>query len=107
MIWLLFERLALNTSLIITLAYLVSKTKTFKKTLRGKASRRDMALLICIFGAMGIAGTYTGIEIKDALANSRVVGVVAAGLLGGPILGLGAGLVAGLHRVVNPCLQEA
>lgn len=100
MIWLLFQRLPLNTSLIITLAYLVSKTKTFKKTLRGKASRKDMLFLICIFGTMGIAGTYTGIEIKGALANSRVVGVVAAGLLGGPWMGLGAGLFAGIHRAL-------
>lgn len=100
MVWLLFERLALNTSLIITLAYLVSKTKIFKKTLRHKASQRDKFLLVCVFGAMGIAGTYTGIEIKGALANSRVVGVVAAGLLGGPLMGVGVGLLAGVHRIL-------
>lgn len=99
MVWQLFERLTLNTSLIITLAYLVSKTKIFKKTLRGKASRKDKFLLICVFGMMGISGTFTGVEIKGALANSRVVGVVAAGLLGGPLMGLGAGVLAGVHRI--------
>lgn len=98
MFWELFERLALNTSLIVTLAYLVSKTKLFKKSFQGKANQRDKWLLILIFGSMGIAGTYTGIDIKGALANSRVVGVVAAGLLGGPFIGIGAGLLAGIHR---------
>jgi two-component system sensor histidine kinase LytS len=100
MVWVLFERLALNTSLIITLAYLVSKIKIFKKTLRRQASRRDKFLLVCVFGAMGIAGTFTGIEIKGALANSRVVGVVAAGLLGGPLMGIGAGVLAGAHHAL-------
>ena len=35
----------------------------------------------------------------EALANSRVIGVVVAGLLGGYRLGIEAGLIAGLHRM--------
>ncbi|EGD49902.1 signal transduction histidine kinase, LytS [Thermoanaerobacter ethanolicus JW 200] len=51
-----------------------------------------------IFGVIGIAGTYVGVPIKDAIANSRVVGPMVAGLIGGPLVGLGAGLIAGVHR---------
>jgi len=35
----------------------------------------------------------------EAIANSRVIGVVVAGLLGGYRLGIGAGLIAGIHRM--------
>src|SRR5690606_36387312 len=34
----------------------------------------------------------------EAIANSRVIGVVLAGLLGGYKVGIGAGLIAGIHR---------
>jgi len=37
--------------------------------------------------------------VDEAIANSRVIGVVVAGLLGGYKLGVGAGLIAGLHRM--------
>lgn len=100
MFWQLFARLAQNISLIVTMAYLMSRTKLFKRTLKGKANAQEKLILILIFGILGIAGTYTGIEIKGALANSRVVGVVVGGLLGGPIVGILAGILAGTHRAL-------
>ncbi|GAA3331753.1 hypothetical protein GCM10020331_089570 [Ectobacillus funiculus] len=36
-----------------------------------------------------------GVEPANAIANTRVMGVGIGGLLGGPLVGLGAGLVAG------------
>ncbi|WP_348639445.1 sensor histidine kinase [Salibacterium salarium] len=67
-----------------------------------------------MFGLFGILGTYSGLTVNaeqatymrwalelgegEAIANSRVIGVVAAGLLGGWKIGLGAGLIAGVHR---------
>lgn len=72
-------------------------------------------LLILIFGAFGVISNYTGIEINNgaivsqtwqadvdydaAIANTRIMGVAIGGLLGGPIVGLGVGLIAGLHRL--------
>jgi two-component system sensor histidine kinase LytS len=88
---LLFERLSLNICLIITVAYLVSKTKLFHRTIRGSSTARDKILLIILFGCVGIIGSYIGFPIKGALANARVVGVVAGGLLGGPGIGLAIG----------------
>ena len=39
-----------------------------------------------------------GIPVHGAIANSRVVGVFVAGLIGGPLIGLLSGFVAGIHR---------
>jgi len=51
-----------------------------------------------IFGAVSIFGTYSGIEIFGAIANVRDLGPMIAGLIGGPVIGLGAGLIGGIHR---------
>lgn len=95
---LLFERLSLNITLIITVAYLLSKTGLFNRTIKGIASFSEKVILIIFFGCVGIIGTFIGFPIAGALANTRVVGVVAGGLLGGPAIGLVAGIIAGGHR---------
>ncbi|KLU62465.1 sensor histidine kinase YehU [Peptococcaceae bacterium CEB3] len=98
MFWRLFLKLAQNISVIVTISYLLSKTRIFKKAMRLKNSWAEKLLLVAVFSAIGIMGTYTGVSIKGALANSRVVGVVVGSLLGGPFVGIGAGIIAGLHR---------
>ena len=51
-----------------------------------------------LFGIFGILGTYTGNSVFHSYANLRAMGVITAGLFGGPWVGLGAGLIAGGHR---------
>jgi Putative regulator of cell autolysis len=100
MFWKLFRDLALNISLIVTLAYLMTRTNLFRQTLLGKANTQEKIFLVFFFGCLGIAGTYSGVEIKGALANSRVIGVAVGGLLGGPMVGIAAGILAGGHRAL-------
>jgi two-component system sensor histidine kinase LytS len=50
-------------------------------------------------GLLGMLGTYWGIPVQGALANTRVIGPMIAGLYGGPLAGLVAGVMAGLHRL--------
>jgi two-component system sensor histidine kinase LytS len=72
--------------------------RSVKNLLMGKATRREKIYFAIIFGAFGIAGTYMGVPINDAIANSRVVGVALGGILGGPIVGFFSGVIAGGHR---------
>lgn len=59
--------------------------------------------LIIFFGMFGILGTYSGNAIFQSIANLRAMAVVTAGLFGGPLVGLGAGLIAGSHRfLIDP-----
>lgn len=85
-------------SVFATLAFLLSQTAMFRRLVNRCLVPRDKVWLTVIFGLFGIAGTYAGIPVDDALANSRVVGVMAAGLVGGPLMGVAAGLIAGGHR---------
>ncbi|WP_035247593.1 LytS/YhcK type 5TM receptor domain-containing protein [Desulfogranum mediterraneum] len=59
--------------------------------------------LIIFFGLFGILGTYSGNAIFNSIANLRAMAVITAGLFGGPLVGLGAGLIAGGHRfIIDP-----
>jgi two-component system LytT family sensor kinase len=57
--------------------------------------------LFVFFAAVSIMGTYLGISVQggEAIANTRAVGSVLAGLLGGPFLGVAVGATAGLQRL--------
>lgn len=81
-----------------TLAFVLSQTSMFRHIIYRQVELRERVLLTLIFGGIGILGTYAGIPVNDALANSRVVGVMAAGLVGGPVMGVSAGFIAGGHR---------
>ncbi|MFU0783162.1 MAG: Signal transduction histidine kinase, LytS [Thermoanaerobacterium thermosaccharolyticum] len=90
--------LAERFSMIGLLAFILSKANFFKKVISNNVSYKDLSILIIIFSLIGIIGTYVGIPINGAIANSRVVGPMIAGLLGGPFIGFLVGFIAGLHR---------
>lgn len=90
--------LAERFSMIGLLAFVLSRANFFKKVISNNVSYKDLSILIIIFSLIGIIGTYVGIPINGAIANSRVVGPMIAGLLGGPFIGFLVGFIAGLHR---------
>ncbi|QGP91556.1 Sensor histidine kinase YpdA [Neomoorella glycerini] len=94
----LFISLVERMSVVITLAFILARSRTFRKLLQEQASSRQKFLLILVFGLLGIFGSYAGIPIQDALANSRVIAPMVGGLFGGPLVGFLAGLIAGGHR---------
>ncbi len=91
--------LANKLGIIIMLVFFLSRIKVFKKLILKKViSPGERMLLAFIFGGIGILGTYSGIPIMGSIANSRIIAVMIAGILGGPVVGIGAGLIAGIHR---------
>lgn len=103
-----------RVGVLIIVAFLLSRLKAFRRIVRNENGLKEKGILIVIFGLFGVISNYTGIEIHgnqivheswlmgvepaNAIANTRVMGVGIGGLLGGPLVGLGAGLVAGGHR---------
>ena len=65
-----------------------------------RQNKNKTLILILFFGAFGIVGTYTGNSVFQSVANLRAMAVITGGLFGGPVVGIGAGLIAGLHRVL-------
>lgn len=101
----MFTNILLNISLLTLIATLITGFRPVKKLFYEEASGvfsknqfiKDLLLAI-FFGSISILSTYTGTYVNGAILNTRVIGVLAGGLLGGPVVGLGAGLIAGIHR---------
>ena len=55
-------------------------------------------LCYIVFSIFCIMGTWFGLHIDDSIANTRAIGAVMGGLLGGPVVGGLVGLTGGLHR---------
>ncbi|MCF6179184.1 MAG: histidine kinase, partial [Geopsychrobacter sp.] len=85
-------------SLFLVIAYLFTKSPVFKSLAGETLQTRHKFILYFVFTIFSILGTYLGLPIQDAIANTRAIGAVLAGLIGGPILGLSVGLTSGLHR---------
>jgi two-component system sensor histidine kinase LytS len=94
LLWEMIERM----SVAATLAFILSQFSVFRRMIYRQGNFGEKAAITIIFGLIGIIGTYAGIPVGDALANSRVIGVMAAGLIGGPLMGTSAGIIAGGHR---------
>lgn len=105
-----------RVGMIVAVAFILTRLEFFKNMVhQDKLNRKQEMSAILFFGFFGIIGTYFGVAFNtntlhfnsmamelaadEAIANSRVIGVVVAGLLGGYKLGVGAGLIAGLHRM--------
>ncbi|WP_153722402.1 sensor histidine kinase [Sporosarcina cascadiensis] len=108
----MFERVGM----IIAVAFILTRFRFFQNMVhQDLLDRRQEMTAILFFGLFGIFGTYFGVALDmqtlhfknmslelttdEAIANSRVIGVVVAGLLGGYRFGIGAGLIAGIHRM--------
>ncbi|WP_315337028.1 sensor histidine kinase [Fusobacterium pseudoperiodonticum] len=63
-------------------------------------SKKDIVALSFFFSLLSISGTYIGLNFNGAILNTRNMGVVAGGLLGGPYVAAITGLIAGIHRAV-------
>jgi two-component system LytT family sensor kinase len=97
----LLRSLTNNLGYVILIAFFVSRIGSFKNIVqKDKFRKRDLVMLSIIFGSFGILGTYTGTEVNGAIANTRIIGVMAGGILCGPFVGLMAGVIAGMHRLL-------
>jgi sigma-B regulation protein RsbU (phosphoserine phosphatase) len=91
-------RLVANMFVIVGVAYLVTRTRYLQKVMQHQFTLQNRAFFVLVFGALAIFATYAGIPVPGAIANVRDLGPIIAGLLGGPVIGLGAGLIGGVHR---------
>ncbi|MDH5228873.1 MAG: histidine kinase [Gammaproteobacteria bacterium] len=106
-----FERLAI----IICVVFLITRIGWFQALIQGRSKHHLHVLYAaCLFGTFAIFSTYSGISYdsesqtyqywqtnlgeNEAIINSRTVAVAAAGFLAGVPVGVGAGVIAAIHR---------
>ena len=93
----LLERMAL----VALAAYIYNQTHIFKNLIKAKLNFADKIGMIFFFSTVAIIGTYTGVNFEPyAIANTRPMGAILAGYIGGPVIGIIVGLIAGTHRLM-------
>ncbi|MFA4859579.1 LytS/YhcK type 5TM receptor domain-containing protein [Methanoregula sp.] len=84
---------------IIVAAYLLSRSRIFPEILAGHATLNTQIILVVFFGALSVYGTISGIDFLGSVVNVRDLGPMLAGLLAGPWVGIGAGLIGAAYRL--------
>lgn len=82
----------------LVIAWLMSKTRLFIPLVQVTVRLPHKLLCYITFSIFCIMGTYFGLHIEDSIANTRAIGAVMSGLLGGPVVGGLVGLTGGIHR---------
>lgn len=82
----------------LVIAWLLSKTPLVIPVLQVTVRLPHKLMCYVIFSTFCIMGTYFGLNINDSIANTRAIGSVLGGLLGGPSVGVLVGFTGGLHR---------
>lgn len=82
----------------LVIAWLMSKTRLFIPLVQVSVRLPHKLLCYITFSIFCIMGTYFGLHIEDSIANTRAIGAVMGGLLGGPVVGGLVGLTGGIHR---------
>ncbi len=83
---------------IIVAAYLLTRSRIFPEVLDGHPAIMTQIILILLFGALSVYGTISGIDFLGSVVNVRDLGPMLAGLLAGPWVGIGAGLIGAAYR---------
>ncbi|HEY8891993.1 MAG TPA: LytS/YhcK type 5TM receptor domain-containing protein [Clostridium sp.] len=95
----LYLQLMEGMALVALTAYIFSHSRTFKNLIKNSISFKDKIIMIIFFSVLSILGTYIGVNIEPhAIANTRPIGAIVAGMMGGPVVGIIVGAIAGAHR---------
>lgn len=89
----------LSVSLILML--IMSKTKFFKKLMFRKANKKDFIVCMVMFSVIAIIASCYFVFINNSQVNVRNLIVMIAGLFGGPIVGIPAGIISGGFRLLQ------
>lgn len=109
----------LNICMLFALAYIITRSRTFRRILypagrdifpvssnaqlqwlNSSPYVRSIALGI-IMGVFCMLSNQVGFMVEGSIPNSRVIGAMAAGMLGGPISGMTAASIGALHRYLG------
>ena len=91
---------------IIVFATIFMRSRFFKEIFEHRPKLTTQILLMFFFGMLSIFGTLSGLiygnvsglAIFGAVVNVRDLGPMAAGLVCGPYIGIGSGIIGGLFR---------
>lgn len=94
----LMFHLSINMSFVALAAYLIGRNQLIIRCALNPSKPVHCLILSLIFSLLSAVGTYTGVLVNDALANTRLVGVIMSGFMGGPVVGVITGAASAFYR---------
>jgi two-component system, LytTR family, sensor kinase len=95
----ILKNLVNNLGYVVIIAFIISNLSVFKRIIhKDEFGKLELLILSLTFAAFGVIGTYTGTDVYGAIANTRIIGIMAGGILCGPFVGIVSGIIAGVHR---------
>ncbi len=92
--------LIIFVALVIAALYSLSLSEKIRKFVYKQSySRKEKLAMILLFGLLGILASEYGLKMIGVIANVRDCIAIFAGILGGPAVGIGAGLISGFYRM--------
>ncbi|HWQ64470.1 MAG TPA: SpoIIE family protein phosphatase [Methanospirillum sp.] len=98
---------------IAVLAYLFTRRPMFERIINHNTTSLDTIICLLFFGALSIYGSITRTKILGAEVNVLDLGPMVGGLIGGPVVGVGSGIIGALFRynlggiAAEPCSLAA
>lgn len=90
-----FERAAL----MLMVLFILTHTSRFQTLFRKQNHHPlELGVISLLFVLFAVFSTYTGIHVDGSLVNVRIIAILSGGILFGPVVGIPAGIVSGLHR---------
>lgn len=98
----LLSRMVVTIAVMLLMARFISGDNNFTKWMAKQQNSRVKAVLLAgaIGGVFGIYANISGFDLNGAVISMRDIGPMLAGFIGGPLGGLFAGVIAGLHRLL-------
>jgi len=86
---------------IMIFAYLFTRSRYFIEVFEHRATLSTKIILILFFGLISVYGSISKISLYGAVLNVHDLGPIIAGLVCGPFVGLGAGIIGGAFRLTQ------
>ncbi len=83
---------------VVMSIYAVSFTRSFREVLLDRRRIRNYLFNIALFGLLSILGEATGASYGGVTVSVRDLAPMAAGIIAGPFVGLGAGVIGGMFH---------
>ena len=96
-VWQMFTT-TLGSAAVISAVSMVFFSSKKRSELHKKNKNLHRVILALLFGLLSIYASASAVQVDGALCNCRNLAPLYAGLVGGPIAGIGAALIGGLFR---------
>ncbi len=89
-----------DLTFITMVAYLTGRSGYVMNCARKPEHPLSRFTLIVLFSFLSIIGTYNALPLEEPLATTRLTSILLGGILGGPFVGTGVGIISSIHLAV-------